>query len=192
MNKTKTGRVLSAAAIANLAVVGFVAAPVNAATHSGASGTENTVTPKVVPSAGKAHPGLVLMPGGRLAGAALAGSVQAGSLSAKPRGFIPSVRDGVKPDTASTCNGDVCIKVWGAGLDVYAVQAHFFDQASVCRDGKWISTKLSMYSPTSTCFYSHQQTAWVYSDDPGETFLSGTSICAEFNHVAGKACIHLG
>jgi hypothetical protein len=43
MNKAKTGKALAAAAIANLAVAGFAAAPAGAATHAKVGATTTTV-----------------------------------------------------------------------------------------------------------------------------------------------------
>jgi hypothetical protein len=50
MNKAKTGKLLSAAAVANLAVAGFAAAPAGAATH--AAGTAGKATATVTGSRG--------------------------------------------------------------------------------------------------------------------------------------------
>jgi hypothetical protein len=181
MDKVRTRKALSVAAAANLAVAGFAASPANAVVRATPGATGATTAVATVPSAGRTHPGLLRMHRDQLIRAT----------ATRPRGFVPRARAGVKPDTASTCNGDVCIKVWGAGLSVYAIQAHWRSQPGVCRDGKYISTDTSPeFTPTSTCFYSHQQTAWVYS--LGHSFFSNTSICAEFNNVPGRACVHLG
>jgi hypothetical protein len=176
MNKARTGKALSAVAIANLAVAGFVASPAIASAPPAVGTAGTTTTAMAVPSAGKVYPGLMLAPATR----------QVGAAGAKPRGFVPRARAGIKPDTAHKCQDDVCIAVYGAGLHVAYVEASWQGQPGVCRDGYLSFASVNNHTyPTDGCFYSHTVTKWNFN----QTYASSFSICAGFNHVPGLPCI---
>jgi hypothetical protein len=190
MNKARAGMVLSAAAVANLAVVGFVTSPGDASIHTPAASTGADTTAKVVPSAGKAHPGLLVIPAGKARSGQLSPRFRQAiaranrAASTRPRGFVPRTSSGVKPDTASGCSGHVCIGVISkvGGKFVSSIREHFFD-ASGCQWGNvfWNGSHLT----ASHCVESN-----VTVKEPSAFSLANSAyICASFGHVSGVACV---
>ena len=115
MSKARTTKALTAGAIANLALAGFVAGPASASTHATPAGA-------VTPSAGQAHPGLVatpagqgftvkMSPGARQSGAAA--RVAERLRAAQRPGFVPRAKPqaDAKPYTFTYCSGDTCFGV---------------------------------------------------------------------------------
>jgi hypothetical protein len=156
MNKATTGKALSAAAIANIALAGFVASPANASTHLTADTIGTTA------------------------------SAMANATAAKPRGFVPQTRAGIKPDSGHHCSEDVCIAVLGHGLHVSNVETSWQGQPGVCRSG-YISfaSPFNNTYPTGKCYHSHDAKTWDFN----KTYSFSFSICAEYNHVPGDPCI---
>jgi hypothetical protein len=196
MNK---GKVLSAAAVANMAAVGFAAAPAIAGTHPAAD-TAGAVA-AAVPSAGRAHPGITFVPGAsgsaltkaRAAALANAGAgelARAGAavIAAKPHGFVPRPPNGVKPSTETGCSGHVCLGLYGGGEYVSYVNEHWFSGTGchLAHFGIYSPNEVIpgvRYSPPGY-YCSKQEATWKTS----RFIYSKSSICGYFNNIAGFMC----
>jgi hypothetical protein len=182
MDKARTGKALSVAAVANLAVAGFAAGPVGAATHAAADATATTARAAGVPSAGRALPGLLLAPT----------ASQAAATTANAHGFVPKPRAGVKPDVfKSTCSGEVCIGVsLGFGSDISYEDQHFFSYSG-CHLASWylVNTVLGNYDRhvTTNCYHEgfHMGFASLQNAHLPDT---PDKICVGFQNVPGKPC----
>jgi hypothetical protein len=178
MNKVQAGKALSAAAIANLAVAGFVAAPANAAVHpaSAPQVRETGAQQNVVPGAGRAHSGLVFTSGAR----------DAVITTNKPRGFVPR---GVKPFTDTTCNGHTCLGVFGHGLYVSKINIHFFGEPGAHSGTiSWSSLWHGGSTRTGVPLVSMQHASYSQFD---HTFAFKQYVCASFSGVPGAPCVYL-
>jgi hypothetical protein len=199
VNKAKTAKVLSAAAVANMAAAGFMAPPAGASTHV-AAGTAGGRAVSTVPSAGRAHPGGTFTPGYRVrlvkkgsATAELAGAAAA----PKVRGFVPRAGQDVRPNTETGCSGDVCFGLYGGGSHVSYTNQHFFDNAG-CHIG-WMSIfsprgaltrQFTAYSPNGENYHyfcSKQEFSVPRSSISGP-WPVGTQFCGHFQNVTGKMC----
>jgi hypothetical protein len=184
MNKARTGKALSAAAAANLAVVGFAAGPASAATHAAANVTGTTAA-AAVPSAGRTLPGLVLSAAAR----------QANAIRAQARGFVPKSRAGIKPDLwKSGCTGHVCI---GASVYSYSFVSqenqHFYDYSG-CHLASWFTIDASGVAGdrhvTPNCYHSGYHMGFKSLID-GVHLGNAKSLCVGFQNVPGKPCVGL-
>src|ERR1700728_2576896 len=173
MGKARTGKALSVAAAANLAVAGFVPSA-SAATHAPATTTTTSTTV----------------------------ARQANAIRAQASGFVPKTSAGTDSDpTKSTCNGNVCIGVWlrySAANGHYWVTGwdqHFFNYGG-CHLASWYETRSlaglenSVSGHTQNCYHSGFHMNWV---DQLPIGLGGSSreLCAGFWNVPGKACVSI-
>jgi hypothetical protein len=179
MNKARTVQGLSAAAVANLAVAGFAAAPAGAVTHTPARTTESAAA-TAPPNAGRALPGLALTPASRRADADVAGG----------RGFVPKTRAGVKPELwESGCSSHVCIGVNAiSGSRVSAENQHFYGWPGGCHVASWFLINLegSYDRHTGPCIDSGVHYGFPALQDaylPDATWL-----CVGFQNVPSKEC----
>jgi hypothetical protein len=185
MNKAKTAKVLSAAAVANMAAIGFATSPAAASTHPAAATAGGVAA---VPSAGRPHPG-VIFTHGQAASALKGGTLKAGATTPKPRGFVPRGSSGVKPDTETGCSSTICVGLYGGGNHVSYFNAHWFagSPSSPCRGGKiWYREPNGGHfsvSYESVCY--KQQITLSFSAHA--TFPTGTKFCASFSSL-GSMC----
>jgi hypothetical protein len=191
MNKAKTAKVLSAAALANMTAVGFAAAPALASTHSGA-GTAVGRAVTTVPSAGRQHSDADYW-----VGVVKGNAAAPGAAAPKPRGFVPRAAKGVRPDNESNCSGDVCLGLYGGGDHVSYTNQHFFDNTG-CHIG-WMSIfspngalerNFTAYSPGGVNYHyfcSKQEFSVPRSAISGP-WPVGTDFCGHFQNVAGEQC----
>jgi hypothetical protein len=194
MNKAKTAKVLSAAAVANLAAVGFAASPAGASAHL-AAGTAGGAA-ATVPSAGRPHPGLTFIPPDRThivqklspgqlrqASPALRAAAKAAAAAAKPRGFVPRASSGVRINTETGCGGHICWGLHGGGNHVSYVDQHFFSRTG-CHIAHfdWVSPGglSSVYTPPGY-FCSKQDAKWTLNS----SFPTGTAFCGDMNTIPG-------
>jgi hypothetical protein len=173
MNKAK---VFSAAAMANMAAVGFAAAPAIASTHPAV-----TSAGAAVPAAGRSLPGITFVPRGGAATAAAAAA------RVKPRGFVPRAAKGVKPDTETGCNSYICVGLYGGGNYVSYFNAHWYGGSpGACRVGILSYTEPNgdnAWVPYYTVCYKSQIQLNFDKDFP-----TGTKFCAEFSGLPGTLC----
>jgi hypothetical protein len=182
MAKSKTAIALTAGAIANLALAGFVAAPASATTHDTAAG----------PAAVGAKTGGVLRSGTftekvspqirREMEKWLAGE-NAGAAGSSRLGFVPGAgaasgrQAGVKPDTRTYCSANTCFGVHGAGLFVSYVDEHFFNY-NTCHYGQlWIYGAHFSTFPTLLCSKAD------FRVDVSGSFSRSGQASGYFNHV---------
>lgn len=187
MNKATTAKALSAAAIANLAMVGFVASPAGASTHSTTGATEAAVAATWVPSAGKARSGLMHK---EKASPQVLQAMAPAKSAAKTRGFVPLTSSGLTPDTASGCNQHVCIGVAGTGLNVTSENQHFWGKSGCHVADFSVKTNAGQVlssGHTTNCYYSKQGAHAPVSG----TWSQSVYICAGFWNVVGEACVHV-
>jgi hypothetical protein len=188
MNNTTTAKLLPAATVAGLTMLGLTAAPAGAAAHSA---TPATGAPQAVgaPSAGKTHPGLLIIPADKVNKEKLSPQLRKAIAKAasqakaeKARGFVPRTAGGGKVTTATGCNGHVCIGVYGNGLYVSHMDEHFWGWGG-CHRGA-ISWGFSSVNTGLSCYRSKQDVNY-----PGPFhFLQSAYVCANFNGVSGIAC----
>jgi hypothetical protein len=195
MNKAKAGKLLSAAAVANMAAVAFAASPASASAHP-AAGTAGGAAATAVPSAGRPHPGVIFIPPGkagtvaelssgqlRQASPTLRAAAKAAATAAKPRGFVPRASPGVRPDTETGCGGHICWGLHGGANFVSYVDEHFFTWTG-CHIAHfdWVSPggASSVYTPPGY-FCSKQDAKWTLN----RSFPTGTAFCGDFNNVPG-------
>jgi hypothetical protein len=169
MNKARTAKMLSAAAVANMAAVGFAVSPASAATHTPAATAGGTAA--------------------RALRAALAGGALNGNTAAvSPRGFVPRASSGVKPDTETGCNSYLCVGLYGGGNFVSYFNAHWFagSPSSPCRTGAIGYTEPNGYAAyhiVNNVCYKQQIQVNYYSSYP-----TGTKFCAAFSGFPGSMC----
>jgi hypothetical protein len=188
MGKIKTGKALSVAAAANLAVAGFVPSSASAATHATTPTITTSTTAAAVPSAGRS----ALSPAAR----------QANAIRAQASGFVPKTRPGAKPDTGHNCTASgqlVCVEVRGHGLYVSKISEIFESQAG-CHVASWYFTPLhfgqdralAIGSGHKGCYYSNAIATFTSRPQPSHpvgTFPSSVSVCGGFWNVPRKVCI---
>jgi hypothetical protein len=172
MDKARTRKALSAAAAANLTVIGL-AAPADASAHT----TVTTARAATMPNARKTLPGLVFTSTARRSGAS----------GAEPRGFVPRARANATPDSYRSCNKYVCEYVHGAGSTVDYVSTSWSGQPGVCRSG-FIESSNGGYDPTTGCAYSSEVVTWTFKPP---AHVPHTHICAGFFHVPGSPCVYI-
>jgi hypothetical protein len=180
MNKAKTAKVLSAAALANMTAVGFAAAPALASAHS-PTGAAVGAAAAAVPSAGRSHPGITFVPRSSVATAATA---------AKLHGFVPRTAKGVRPDTEVGCDNTspghkMCLELEGGGNYVSSVLEYF--QGTTGCHIPWISVSLNgMTLDKYTGGY--QCSGSIFGVAPHSYYPTGTDFCGHFQNVPGKVC----
>jgi hypothetical protein len=177
MNKAKTGKLLSAAAVANMAIAGFAAAPAGAATHSAAGTAGGTAATKLAPR----QLGQLEAERARLLGTTVA----------KPGGFVPRSSAGVRPNSESGCIGHVCLGLAGGGQHVSFVNEHWF-LGTGCHIAHFYAyspgalVPWKSYNPAGF-WCSKQQVTWPKSKVQG-SYNVGSSFCGSFNNISGFMC----
>lgn len=183
MHKAKTAKVLSAAALANIAAVGVVAAPATAASHPAAS--------TAMPSAGRPHPGVMFKSGRTLRPAAKGGALTVGAIPAKSRGFVPRAAPGARINTETGCNNYICVGLIGGGNHVSAFNAHWFagSPSSPCRNGALGYREPNgsgKIVPFRNICYKQQISIGFPSSS---RFPTGTNFCATFSGFPGSGLL---
>jgi len=117
------------------------------------------------------------------------GTVTAGAALASTNGVTTKSAAGadVKPPSANTCNGAVCIYVTGSGLNVSDWSTSVSLSKTMCTTADfWVNGVL---------FAQGQRTCGVNDDllvadwsDPGN-FANGTVLCNTWSGVSGEPCI---
>lgn len=169
MDKVKTGKALSAAAAANLAIAGILAAPANAATHS-SEATASTVT----------------------APAQWIIDYQApqSQLPTKPRGFVPRSAQFI-PQTGSGCAQHVCMGITGIGLHISSENQHFWGwggcHVATFRVESTAGGQTLQSGHTTGCYNSYQG---VHAPVSG-TWPEDVTVFAGFWNVPGIPNLHV-
>jgi hypothetical protein len=151
MHKTRTAKVLSAAALANMAAVGLAASPATASTHHAGGAAD-----------------------------------RAAATALKSHGFVPQASKGVRPNSESGCNGNMCLSLHGGGNKVSWVAEDFAGVAG-CHI-PWVSvweggTRVANIGPGP--YICSQQ---VYRVNFGSSWPTGTDFCGHFQNVPGNVC----
>lgn len=166
MTKAKTAKILSAAAVANIAAAGFAAPPANASAHP------TTSTPRAA-TATTPSPALQ--------------AARAAAATAKPRGFVPRASSGARINTETGCGGHLCWGLHGGGRSVAYVDEHFFNWTGChIANFAWGGGK-SEFGDTSGSFTpgryfcAGQDAKWSLSI----SYTPGTIFCGSFQNVPG-------
>jgi hypothetical protein len=170
MDKVKTGKALSAAAAANLAIAGILAAPAGAATHSGDRATASTVTAPAHWITDYEAP--------------------QSRLPSKPHGFVPRPAR-IIPLTGSSCAQHVCMGITGTGLHVSSENQHFWGwggcHVATYRVESTATGQTLKSSHTTGCYNSYQG---VHAPISG-TWPEDVTVFAGFWNVPGIANLHV-
>jgi hypothetical protein len=170
MNKSRTAKILSAAAVANLAAVGFAASPATASTRPVA-----TTGAAAASAAGGPHPGITFIS---------SGSVRTAGPAAKPRGFVPRASTTIRPDTESGLNGYVYLTLVGGGS--YVSYVYMTNEGTGCHI-PWISVNEPVGGSVKYTggYYCAGGTFEVAFD---AYYPVGTDFCGHFQNVTGQVC----
>jgi hypothetical protein len=175
MNKAKTAKILSAAAVANMAAVGLAATPAMAAVGLAAAPAGASARPAdwamVRPSAAQLRQAVA---------ATKAAAAKAAPAAARPRGFVPRRSPNLEPATETGCNDYICVGLYGGGSYVSYVNAHWYNGPG-CTAGYIFSVVSGVIGDTyyypDVCY--KQQISHTYSG----YYYPGTLFCADFTAV---------
>jgi hypothetical protein len=129
-----------------------------------------------------------------LAGASLissAGGSTVGASSAIPGGQSP-ISEGlangnIRPLSASTCSGAVCIYVTGTGLNVSSWETTLDLTRSTCSTPYFLANGLIIHTGSQLCGTSGKVLDWTWPS-PGN-FPNGTVLCNSWTGSSGEPCV---
>jgi hypothetical protein len=122
--------------------------------------------------------------GGCLALALLAIPVGASVASGTTSAAITNIS--VRPDSANTCSGAVCIFVTGSGLNVSDWTTTASLTKTMCTTASFLVNNVLYAQGVNTCGTNGDELASDWSD-PGN-FPNGTILCNTWTGLPGRAC----
>jgi hypothetical protein len=190
MSKAKTAKILPAA-VASIAAVSFAASPASASAHP-APGTAGGGAATAVPSAGRSHPGVTVLPPGRWRIVKLSPrqlrqaspAATAAAPAAKAPGFVPRHSAALMPGARKAGRpGRACAGLYDGGNYASCVNESWMTGTG-CHIGDiaYATPGGASHACTSPGYIRRDKEYEVTSN---KNFSSGTFSCGSFTNISG-------